>query len=356
MSVEGIRAGGRCEFERMNNRTPKSGKQDSDAVTKAFGVYSEVAGNAMKKGVARLNSKAAKVQKDVYGRSPIKRSRMSKADIVGIETGFYEFVAENKPCTVRQCFYYASTRGWVPKTELAYKTIGRILVNMRRAGDIPYSWLSDYSRQRHKPRSHSSLESALESTQRHYRHSLWDDQKQYCEIWIEKSALLGVVYPVTSALDAWVAPTRGYPSLTFLAEAAEDIADISKPTSIFYFGDWDPSGVHIAEKIEEELHNFAPNADITFHRSAVNRWQISEWDLPSRPTKKSDSRAKNFEGDSVELDAIPPAQLRELVQSKIESCIDPDVLERTKRVEEAEKYTLDGILQRMYQGEFKVEE
>ena len=51
---------------------------------------------------------------------------------------------------------------------------------------------------------------------------------------------------------------------------------------------------------------------------AVLPWQIEQWNLPSRPTKQSDSRAKRF-GDrpSVELDAIHPETLRELVAGAI---------------------------------------
>jgi hypothetical protein len=46
--------------------------------------------------------------------------------------------------------------------------------------------------------------------------------------------------------------------------------------------------------------------------------QISKWKLPSRPTKTSDSRAKAFGyAQSVELDAIHPDRLRELVNKAI---------------------------------------
>jgi hypothetical protein len=51
-----------------------------------------------------------------------------------------------------------------------------------------------------------------------------------------------------------------------------------------------------------------------FVRVAVNPEQIEEFDLPTRPTKKTDSRAKTFEGESVEVDAIPPARLRQMVE------------------------------------------
>src|SRR5262249_22115090 len=53
-------------------------------------------------------------------------------------------------------------------------------------------------------------------------------------------------------------------------------------------------------------------------RLAVTEEQIDEWNLPTRPTKRSDSRARNFGSSvSVELDAIDPRRLRSLVERAI---------------------------------------
>ena len=46
--------------------------------------------------------------------------------------------------------------------------------------------------------------------------------------------------------------------------------------------------------------------------------KIDEWNLPTRPTKRSDSRARSFGSSlSVELDAIDPRRLRSLVERAI---------------------------------------
>jgi hypothetical protein len=80
-------------------------------------------------------------------------------------------------------------------------------------------------------------------------------------------------------------------------------------------------------------------------RVAVTEEQIKKWDLPRRPTKKTDSRAKGFDSDSVEVDAIEPDQLRQLVEDCITQCIDPVALERTKTIEAAERETLANMIQ-----------
>lgn len=116
-----------------------------------------------------------------------------------------------------------------------------------------------------------------------------------------------------------------------------------KPCYIYQFGDHDPSGVAIAESIERRLREFAPTAAIHFYRVAVTPEQIEQYDLPTRPTKKTDSRAKGWIGGSVELDAIPPAELREIVQWCIERHIDAEALAALELTEDAERETIRHI-------------
>ena len=62
------------------------------------------------------------------------------------------------------------------------------------------------------------------------------------------------------------------------------------------------------------------------------------------PTKKSDARSKNFKGESVEVDAIEPEQLRELVRDCIERHVNPVTLAQTQRIEESERETLARVV------------
>jgi hypothetical protein len=128
--------------------------------------------------------------------------------------------------------------------------------------------------------------------------------------------------------------------LTYLHEAAAAIAYYEKPAFIYYFGDYDPSGLDIPRKVEAGLREFAPDAEIHFARVAVTSEQLDRWQLPTRPTKKTDSRSKSFEGDSVEVDAIPSQGLRALVQECINRHIDREILARVQLVEKSERATL----------------
>ena len=108
--------------------------------------------------------------------------------------------------------------------------------------------------------------------------------------------------------------------------------------------DFDPSGVSIAEKVESELQARATGSEIHVRRLAVDRNQIDAWNLPTRPTKSSDTRARKFRQvhgtESVELDAIPPDQLRNLVQEAIDQHMDPWWLQQFQIVEREERETL----------------
>jgi hypothetical protein len=99
------------------------------------------------------------------------------------------------------------------------------------------------------------------------RTQVWQNANAYVEIWLEKDALSGVIYPVTAEYDVPLMVARGYASLSFLHSAAEYIDSLDVPTFIYHLGDYDPSGVNAGEKIEETLRELAPKADITFKRN-----------------------------------------------------------------------------------------
>jgi hypothetical protein len=280
-------------------------------------------------------------KKRVYQSRPIKRSRRTKSAMEDLRTQLYLLVYEIQPATVRQIFYQAVSRGLIEKTEAAYKnTVVRLLTDMRLEGSLPFYWIADNTRWMRKPMTHSSLESAIKRTAEAYRRSVWDNQDVYVEVWLEKDALSGVLWDVTAEWDVPLMVTRGYASVSYLYTAAETIIAQNKPTNIYYFGDYDPSGVDIPRNVEARLREFAPDTEIHFERVAVNPEQITALKLPTRPTKKTDSRSKDFQGESVEVDAIPPDTLRALAEECITQHIDARELEVMQVAEKSEQKIL----------------
>lgn len=281
-----------------------------------------------------------------YGPSPIKRPRRTRADMDGLRTTILEILEETNPMTVRQVFYQMVARNAVEKTEAAYKGIvGRLLVEMRRDGAVPYGWIADGTRWQRKPRTYTGMRDMLEQTARLYRRDLWHEQNCYVEIWCEKDALAGVIWPETAGYDVPLMVSRGYSSLSFLHSAAENIEALEKPAYIYHLGDHDPAGVHIPVHIERELRKMAPNAEIHFEMLAVTPAQIKTYKLPTRPTKKGDARGKAFKGRSTDLDALPADALRQIVRDAIERHLPHAELMRLKRIEYEERGTLAELFE-----------
>jgi hypothetical protein len=283
----------------------------------------------------------ARARRPNSGSSPTTPRRRTREDIERVENAIYATLLRDNPQTLRGLFYQLVSQGIVPKTEAAYKTlVGRLAVRMRRAGDLPYHWLADNTRWMRKPPTFSSLEGFLRTTAATYRRAVWDNMPAYVEVWLEKDALAGVLYQVTARWDVPLMVTRGYPSLSFLFEAAETLKAQGKPAYLYYFGDFDPSGVDIPRKVECELRRLASTVDLAFERAAVTEEQIETLRLPTRPTKNTDSRAGLFGKFSVEVDAISARLLREMVESRIRQHVDGRALHALKTAEDSERSIL----------------
>jgi hypothetical protein len=276
--------------------------------------------------------------------------------MAAIRGALYEILANDHPQTVRGVFYQATVAGAVPKTDdsAGYPTVQRLLVEMRRAGALPYDWIADSTRWMRKPRTWSSAEQALRNTASTYRRALWDGAATRVEIWVEKEALAGVLVEVTDEWDVPLMVTRGYPSMSYLHSAATAIVASKAATQIYYFGDRDPSGVDIDRAIVRgigasimalvESGHGSPAEAFDWHadfaRVAVTEDQIEYWDLPTRPTKRTDTRSKSFKGASVELDAIPARHLRGLAETAIERHVNWRALEVLQVAEQKERRVL----------------
>jgi hypothetical protein len=289
------------------------------------------------RAAARISSASLPKSRGHRGRPRDSATERRRAALI-------EIVRQAQPCTTRQVFYLAETRELVPKTEAGYGMVQRDLVLLRRERRIPYSWITDATRWQRKPRSYNSIDDALAETARLYRRNLWNDADCYVEIWCEKDALSGVIYPVTAACDVPLMVARGYSSLSFLHSAAEFIAELQTPVWIYHLGDYDPSGQDAARAIEKDLREMAPEAEIHFTPLAVTPDQIEAWNLPTRPTKESDTRSRTFGSKiSVELDAIEPEKLRRLVEVAIGIHLPADQLEILKVAEKSEREILLGL-------------
>lgn len=254
--------------------------------------------------------------------------------------------------TVRQVFYRMAVKNVVPKQKSrGYNTVQRLLAEMRRSGRIPFNWIVDSSRMVRKPTTFDSAEDALRRTAQTYRRDLWADTDVHVQMWLEKEALAGVLCDTTEKWDVPLWVNRGYSSITYLHNGADEInraIEAGNTVFVYNFGDHDPSGVDAWDKLQEDLRDWVRDpTSVRFERIAVTPEQIQRWDLPSRMTKKSDPRSKNFQGRSVELDAIPPDRLKLLVERCVTRHISERQLEQIRKIEREEERTLRQIAEQL---------
>ena len=268
---------------------------------------------------SRLRSRIARKGVTAAFTAPV-RKRGTPEEIEARRSRIFAIVEDQQPMTARAVFYQAEVKGVVGKDHNGYKMVVADLKILRQSGRLPYEWIVDTTRRVNRILTHNSPAEALEYAAQTYNKSLWTDADCDVQIWLEKAALEGVIEQVTDEYDVALMVARGYGSLSFLHKAAMDLST-EKPTFIYYLGDHDPSGENAGEVTEERLRELALDPDlIHFKRIAVTPKQIRDWSLPTRPTKTSDSRARNFvdeDGEqrpSVELDAIEPRRLRAMVK------------------------------------------
>ena len=121
-----------------------------------------------------------------------------------------QLALENQPITVRGLMYRGQAAGLFPYTSHSfYRQSAQVILKLRRAGIVPYTWIVDSTRRRLKPSSWSGLQDFAADAARSYRLDLWSRQDDYIEFFVEKDAMAGVLEPVTYEFDVHLNVIRG---------------------------------------------------------------------------------------------------------------------------------------------------
>jgi len=280
-----------------------------------------------------------------YGSRSIKRR--TNADILKLLGHVLEVLGQQeRKGSIRHLFYrLASDLQVIDKTEEDYRMLCRDLTRWRRSGQIQWSAFTDNTRWHIRSQVFDDMQSALENTATTYRRNLWNAQPFYIEVWVEKDAIADIVADTATSFGVPVFVCRGFASLSSLYSAGETFKSATragKQAIVYHFGDHDPSGVAAGKAIDRTFRDDFGVA-VKFVRAAVTRQQIRRLRLPTRPTKTSAHSVNWKGGGSVELDAMRPEDLSELVEQCISQHIDQRQWESEKQIEEAERETLRKI-------------
>src|SRR5271169_911749 len=249
-----------------------------------------------------------------------------------------EILKQENPMTIRQLFYRLVSIEHIRNTQRDYQRVSRLMTKARRDGRCSYEWIVDRSRPTYEPNVWRDPAGYASCVKRGYRKDYWAMQPNYLEIWSEKDSVVGSIQDLTDELGVIVRVGRGFQSATRVNDVAEHLNSIDKPKTVLYLGDWDPSGEDIQRaayvRIEERVEQLAEDGDYGFgiERIAIHKEDIAKFKLaPLRIRAKedgsyADSRAKKFirrHGENcVELDALPPTELRHRIREAVEKNLD----------------------------------
>lgn len=251
--------------------------------------------------------------------------------------------------TVRQIFYRATVLGLVPKDERGYAAVQQQLVRMRREGIIPYDRIVDNTRRRLHSGGYDNPRQYLDAIGHGYWANLWVDQPERVVVFLEKDALSGLVSTVTSRWQVPLYVNRGYGSVTYLREAAQDLST-DLPTTVLMLGDYDPSGWDARLSLVDEITSHHEGAPLTFVHTALTRSQVVRWGVPTRPTKTTDSRSHGVDwpgGESAELDAIDPDLFLRKIEEGITKRINHDLWREAQIREKRDQQRIRRALSRI---------
>lgn len=277
------------------------------------------------------------------------RKRRTRAELEQLDGALYALARDHQPATVRQIYYRAVVAYLCDKTQAGYNLVQRRLLALRRTGVLPYHWIADNARTYYGITRYRDLEHfGIAASRLLYHRDYWRDNPEAVEIWVESDSIAGTL--TDTVLNEWglrLHVARGFSSETFLFNAGQEIQADGRETLVYTLSDFDPSGVSLAEDIAEKLTRFSGDVPVTVRRIALTGDQVRDWSLPTHPLKATDRRARRFIREhaevACELEAIPPAQLRELVSDSIRQHIPAARIAAAKRDEQLQREALRAL-------------
>jgi hypothetical protein len=240
--------------------------------------------------------------------------------------------------TLRQLFYRLVADGTLSNTDTSYKTLSARTAAARRDDGFPP--LVDLGREIARDATFDGPEDARDWLREIYRRDRTEGQPFAVYLGVEKATLTALVRSWFGDRGIPVVTLRGYSSQTYVDNVTLDASRDGRKTILLYVGDYDPSGVDIERDFYERSDAFA---DVI--RVAVLPEQISTYNLIPAPGKATDSLAAGFvarhgELVQVEVEALEPTVLRDLITDALEPLWDASAFEAVKALEDRERARL----------------
>lgn len=244
------------------------------------------------------------------------------------------YIAQGYTITVRTLYYQMVARDIIPNSERSYQNLTSLVNDARLAGLLDWDVIEDRGRRPVVRPRWGDGKQFMQAVAPQYHTDHWEGQDARVFVVVEKDALAGVLERTCRTFDAPLLAAKGYPSASSVRDLVRDqmMPYSDQRIILLHLGDHDPSGLDMSRDLRERLDLFGEGIiDFEFERIALNMPQIEEVNPPPNPAKATDSRFENyrqmFGDESWELDALSPDYLNNLLKTKIEEHIDPDLWE-----------------------------
>lgn len=248
--------------------------------------------------------------------------------------------------TARQVFYRLVGQYGFPKSENAYARLCEYLVRARRAGLIGFDAIRDDGTTSRGGGGWSSPDSfwrGVRYSAESYELDRQRDQPTRVELWCEAAGMTAMLAGMVSEWHVPVHSTGGFSSVTVTHQIAERVVLRGVATAFCHVGDHDPSGESIFVSMAQDVGHFVAETtggDLDpesgrveghFHpeRVALTADQVEQYNLPTAPPKRSDSRSARWAGATTQAEAMRPDLLEEVVRDAVFHHVDQLVLDRT---------------------------
>jgi hypothetical protein len=273
-----------------------------------------------------------------------KRQRRTAQGMEDLLQGVLNILGEyDERISIRHLFYRCANAGLIEKTEQAYNSLRSHLCKWREQRIVPFSAFIDGTRIYYGRRVFNNLGEYLDHCASAYRSNIWRNSGYFLEVWVEKDAIGAAVQRIAGDWNLQTFICRGDPSMSALDDAADTFNEARSKgyqPVILYLGDYDESGLAIPKTIKEKLLT-NHDCEVDLIRVGVNEDHITRFNLPTRPPK-GDRRGESIEY-AVDIDAIKPTDLREILMHEIRSFMPEWEASQMFTIEEAERETLRNI-------------
>jgi hypothetical protein len=248
--------------------------------------------------------------------------------------------------TLRQLFYRLLSHpdtGFC-NTRYCYNRLSDVTADGRRDGSFPP--LVDLTRSISVPYSYASPAAAIRELAETYRRDRTENQPVVPVLLVEKATLV-------PQLEAWfgdelgvpIMALRGFQSVSYERDIRGWLQRHARGNyHALFVGDLDASGVDI----ERNAKRYLGRLFASWERVAVTPEQVDRYGLVVNPGKGSDSRAKRFVAEygslfQVEVEALDPDDLRDLLQAVVDAHWDTSEYEAVIERERKERERLQTL-------------